>query len=103
MHTLNASAVQMAHAAWGLRYAGIRAAGSVTIWETFTVPGIRVHGIPKTVRWSNGFVIKTASRPIEFRFGAPCSGFDLFGAMHTLQLDERNRIEDWTEESRPRT
>ena len=72
------------------------------ICETFTVPGIRVHGIPKTVRWSNGFVIKTARPPIEFRFGAPYSGSVRFGAMHALQLDVRNRIEDWTEESRPR-
>jgi hypothetical protein len=63
--------MQMAHAERGLRYAGIRAAGLVRIFETFTVPGIRVHGIPKTVRWSNGFVIKTARPPIEFRFGAP--------------------------------
>jgi hypothetical protein len=53
----------------------------VRIWETFTVPGIRVHGSLKTVRWSNGFVIKTAGPPIEFRFGAPYSGSDRFGAM----------------------
>jgi hypothetical protein len=92
----------MAQAARGLRYARIGAAALVRIWETFTVPGIRVHGIPKTVRWSNGFVIKTAGPPIEFRFGASYSDPVRFGAMPTLQLDVRNRIEDRTEESRAR-
>jgi hypothetical protein len=90
----------MAHVARGLRYAGIRAAALVRIWETITVPGIRVHGIPKTVRWSNGFLIKAVGQPVQFRFGAPYSSSEWFGAIPTLPFDVRNRIEDWTEERR---
>jgi hypothetical protein len=52
-------------------------------------PGIRVHGSPETVRWSNGILIKAAGPQTKIRFSSPLFRF---GARLKLELDGRRGI-----------